>query len=131
LEPLTDLEVYRRCLYWEASGEGYAGMFAVACVIWKRHITWRQTVQQVILGPNQFSSMTNGGKPVPGDHEADEATLIANSFLAGTQEKDVTNGALYYANLKTADSGWFSDNIVNNVSQHPVTAKIGAHTFFA
>ena len=106
-------------------------MFGVACVIWKRHIAWKQTLQEVILGPNQFTSMVDGGKPLPDDPQAVEATSITQSFLDGKQEKDVTNGALYYANLATATSGWFEDNIVKNVSQHPVTAKIGAHTYFA
>lgn len=122
---------FARCLWGEARGEGYCGMMAVACVIWNRHHAWNQTVEQVVTGKNQFTSMNDGGPhPAPNDSQYAQAVAIANGFYSGHVE-DITNGACYYANLAIATSGWFFDSIVRNVSEHPVKAIIGKHTFFA
>lgn len=106
-------------------------MVAVGLVIWNRHIKWGHTLEEVILGKNQFTSMAGGRKPIPqNDPVADNARSIAGQILTG-KVPDITNGALYYANLKTQNSPWFTEQIVNNVSQHPVTAILLHHHFFA
>lgn len=105
-------------------------MVAVGCVIWNRHIKWGETLEGVILGKNQFTSMANGPRDIPeNDPVADDARSIANQILAGTVS-DITNGALYYANLAIADSPWFEDHIVKDTVNHPLSAKILHHTFF-
>lgn len=122
---------FARCLWGEARGEGYCGMMAVACVIWNRHHAWSQTVEQIVTGKNQFTSMDGAGpQPAQNDPQYMQAVAIVNGFYTGPVE-DITNGALYYANLAIATSGWFFSSIVKNVSQHPVKAIIGKHTFFA
>ncbi len=126
----TERELFAKCLWGEARGEGYCGMMAVACVIWNRHIRWKQTVEQVVTGKNQFTSMANGGpSPAQNDPQYMQAVAIANGFYTGPVE-DITNGSCYYANLSIADSQWFRKNIVDNTAEHPLQALIGKHHFY-
>ena len=53
-----------------------------------------------------------------------DATNIVNAIAAGT-DSDLTNGALYYANLKESTSGWFFRHIVNDPANHPLRATLG------
>lgn len=122
---------FAKCLWGEARGEGYCGMMAVACVIWNRHLRWNQTVEQVVTGKNQFTSMADGGpNPAQNDPQYMQAVAIANGFYAGPVE-DITNGSCYYFNPATADSPWFTNNIVDKPDLHPMKAVIGKHHFFA
>jgi len=63
--------------------------------------------------------------------EKDTVNLYAlmHSVYDGT-DPDNTGGALFYANLETATSGWFFENIVQRPDLHPKTASIGKQTFF-
>ena len=128
---MSEQSDFARCLWGEARGEGYCGMMAVACVIWNRHICWKISVDRVVNGPNQFTSMASDGPhPAQNDPQYLQAVEIANGFYTGHVE-DITNGSCYYANLAIATSGWFFREIVQNVSEHPVKAIIGKHHFFA
>jgi N-acetylmuramoyl-L-alanine amidase len=121
---------FARCLWGEARGEGYCGMMAVACVIWNRHLRWNKTVEEVVTGPNQFTSMAGAGpQPAENDPQYMQAVSIVSGFYTGFVE-DITNGACYYANLKTATSGWFFDTIVADKVNHAMVAIIKEHTFF-
>jgi hypothetical protein len=55
--------------------------------------------------------------------------LKVDSIYDGTAP-DITNGALYYANLAFANSQWFLTNIVQNPA-HPRLGTVGQQTFFA
>jgi spore germination cell wall hydrolase CwlJ-like protein len=129
-----DVGLFALCLWREARGEGVEGMRAVAWVIWNRSMKWGRSIHDVIMQPNQFTSMTvdpNPPNPEPGDLQMAEATQIASALLDGADTVDPTKGACYYANLATASSGWFFRNIVENRIIHPQTAVIGKHAFFA
>jgi N-acetylmuramoyl-L-alanine amidase len=127
------LPIFALCLWREARGEGVEGMRAVAWVIWNRSNDWRRSIREVILEPNQFTSMTvdpNPPNPEPDDLQMSEAATIVNDIFSGRDTVDPTKGACYYANLATATSGWFFRNVVENTTVHPQTVKIGLHTFF-
>lgn len=118
-------------------------MLAVAWNIWNRHIHWNKSLTQVIMGPNQFTSMSvekNPRNPGPGDPQYADAEHIVAEIMSGAVQ-DPTNGGLYYANLdsvraanvaegRPAESGWFFDHIVKDSVHHPVAAVIGKHSFF-
>lgn len=124
----------------EASGEGRDGMKAVMCVARNRVLAGHHTWGEIILAHNQFSSMTvkGDGQTVAYPTASDKAFIDSMALvdeIYGTDgsngpSSDITGGALYYANLKTATSGWFFDNIVNKPDIHPVTLELGHHTFF-
>lgn len=145
--PGTDMtdeeaELYRKCVWREASGEGHIGMLAVAWNIWNRHIHWNQSLTTVIMTPNQYTSMhmKNPRDPKLGDPQYADAAQIIGMVSSG-QVPDPTNGGLYYANLDSvraanvaeglpAESGWFFKHIVNDHKNHPQVAVQGRHTFF-
>ena len=121
-------------MWREARGEGRDGMRAVGHVVRNRHKAGWGSVVDCITKKNQFTSMS-----VPGDGQLTRwpktgeflNTLHdANRILDGS-DGDLTKGALYYANLEIATSGWFFEHIVGDPVGHPVTATIGRHTFFA
>jgi N-acetylmuramoyl-L-alanine amidase len=129
---MTEQDLFALCLWREARGEGCTGMTAVAWVIWNRHKRWNIPVTRVIMGPNQFTSMSvdkNPPSPLPGDRQYFEAQDIVREIYAGTID-DPTNGACYYYNPSTADSPWFVRNVVDDTTRHPQSAKIGNHEFF-
>jgi N-acetylmuramoyl-L-alanine amidase len=116
-------------IYREARGEGEVGMIAVAHVIANRCFTWGKSYHDVILGQNQFSSMS-----VPNDPElhvwpalGDPVFDIAEAAYSGFS-KDPTGGALYYANESVVTSGWYQRNVMDN-PEHPVLVVLGRHTF--
>lgn len=125
--------LFALCLWREARGEGVEGMRAVAWVIWNRSRAWDRTIHDVIMGPNQFTSMTvdrNPPNPEPDDIQMAEAAVIVKDILSSADTLDPTKGALYYYNPRTADSPWFTKNIVESPN-HPATVTIGNQEFFA
>lgn len=129
--PQTPEDYFAECLWGEARGEGLCGMQAVAWVIWNRHLRWREDLKGVILGPNQFTSMRSPGPDVEeNDPILSQAKTIVTQVMAGAVQ-DPTNGACYYYNPAIADSSWFVKHIVDDTKNHPLTATIGRHEFFA
>jgi len=124
------------CIWREARGEGLEGMRACAHVISNRVRAHWGDYSKVIAAKNQFSSMTVLGDsqtilwPTRPNSMFEAAMDIAEKVYAET-DIDPTHGALYYANLDIAKSEWFQKQIVERPDEHPVTVKIGAHTFFA
>jgi len=116
-------------LYREARGEGAAGMTAVGHVIANRCFQWSKSWHDVILGKNQFTSMSVTGDtqtviwPPLGDPVFDIAEAVYGGF-----SKDPTGGALYYANESVITSAWYEREIISS-GQHPVTVIIGKQTF--
>lgn len=121
----------------EARGEGITGCRAVMHVIKNRVGTpgFAYTLHSVIYGKNQFTSMSVPSDPEfnlqPSETDSiyNQLKQFAPDVLNGTNI-DITNGAHYYANIKTATSGWFKSHIIDDTVSHPVTATIGHHTFF-
>ncbi len=127
-----DLKLVCLVMWREARGEGLEGMRAVSHVIKNRSLAWKQTWEQVIMAPNQFSSMTHPGDSqlnLYPDYNSDSYKAIADlaeQVYTGV-DTDNTDGALYYANLATMNSPWFQHHIVDQMEQ---VAVIGHHTFF-
>lgn len=68
-------------------------------------------------------------KVTDNDSSYSNAVAMAGGILDGTDD-DTTQGALYYANLKYASSGWFFQHIVQDTVNHPALVTIGHQTFF-
>lgn len=132
----NDIDSMALCMWKEARGDGLFACRAVGWVIFNRvgKPGFGKTIHDVIYGKNQFSSMS-----IPGDAEFNlqpkeddsiylACCLMSQGILTG-QDTDNTGGAQWYGNLKTATSGWFFKNIVQN-PEHPITATIGKQTFF-
>lgn len=128
------------CVWKEARGEGQLGMKAVLDVIYNRARDWGKSLHDVVYAKNQFTSMS-----VPSDPEfnleppsGDEQYAFALDITTQMLEMgmgDITHGAHYYANLKEATSGWFSENISgsdgNGTINHKLTTQIGKQRFYA
>jgi N-acetylmuramoyl-L-alanine amidase len=124
------------CAWKEARGQGLIGMRAVMCVIKNRvgKPGFAHTLHDVIYGKNQFTSMSVASDPEfnlePSGPVWPGAQLLASQVLDESLP-DNTNGAHYYANLDTMDKGgWFERNILGQPGTHPLTATIGAHSFY-
>jgi spore germination cell wall hydrolase CwlJ-like protein len=125
-------------LMWrEDSSDGLQGMTAVGLVVRNRVLAgWNGGDWcQVMEAHNQFSSMVIVGDPNtirwpdPRDPKFQAVLRKADSIFDGS-EFDITGGAKYYANLSTANSTWFSINIIQS-ADHPRVGTVGQHTFFA
>lgn len=117
----------------EARSEGRDGMRAVGHVIRNRNLAGWGSIYDCITKKNQFTSMS-----VPGDgqltHWPRPVDMLdqlhdAKRILSG-EDGDLTEGALYYCNLKTATSSWFKTFIIDNPLNHPLTLTLGNHTFY-
>ena len=136
----TDQEALALCSWREASDQGDDGMRAVQHIIMNRvgKPGFGKTIQECIFGRNQFSSMSISTdpdfhrNPEPGDPQYAFCLTLAENIAT---DPDLTNGALWYANLRNVTSGWFERVISGpdgtGTADHPVLAKIGSHTFFA
>ena len=131
----SDIELMALCLWREARGEGQDGMRAVGHVIKNRVGApgFAKTLRGVILGPNEFSSMSVSSdpeytlQPGPNDPQFAYCQQIAPAILAGN-DVDNTLNALFYANEVTMTSGWYKRVIIDS-GQHPITVVIGKQTF--
>lgn len=106
----------------EACGEGYKGMYAVACVIQNRAKIRNKSPYEIVTQKNQFASLHNPKLlllylPV---------IPITNylSLRIGTL-KDITKGATMFENIERFGfpKTWNRRKIVK-------TCKIGRHTYF-
>lgn len=135
----NDIHSAALCAWKEARGEGPEGMEAVLCVLRNRVGApgFGKTLHDVIYGKNQFTSMSVPSDPEfnlqPNENEQSWRIVLGYAEIMNNPNfQDVTNGAHYYANLHTMDKdGWFYRHIVVSPTEHPLTAQIGKHTFFA
>lgn len=141
----NDWNLAALCAYKEARGDGSTGMHAVLHVLKNRvgFPGFAKTLHDVIMGKNQFSSMSIPSDPEfnlepleSKDQEWDSwlDSLRLADIVLNSDDPDPTDGAHYYANLEDADSNWFSTNISgpdgNGTTEHPKTVKILHHTFY-
>lgn len=125
--------LFKLVTYREASGEGNDGMRAVAWVIWNRSKKGWGDLYHVIVGKNQFSSMTILGDPatirwpLPTDQVWLACGGIVENICSEVDDSDPTNGAVYYYNPQTATSNWFVENIA---SKKPLLLTLGHHQFY-
>jgi spore germination cell wall hydrolase CwlJ-like protein len=137
--PTVPANAWSLCLWREARGEGHEGMRAVAWVIDNRSKAWGKSILEVLMQPNQFTSMRDKKQPdgtwkfefpPDADPQWEDARQIVGNLLTGQDTEDPTDGALFYYNPQTADSSWFTRNIADNPKDHPQTVTIGRHVFF-
>jgi spore germination cell wall hydrolase CwlJ-like protein len=130
-----DISIVALCVWKESRGDGQLGMKAVLDVIYNRARDWNKTLHEIVYAKNQFTSMSVPSdpefnfEPQPGDMAYQFAQGITRSMLESGMG-DITNGAHYYDNPKTATSGWFVDNIVKDTVNHPFTVTIGKQNFY-
>ena len=139
-----DLDNMALCVWKEARGEGELGMKAVADVIVNRARAWYpihdNPIHATVYAHNQFTSMSVPSdpeynlQPKEGDVQYAFCQSICEPIILG-QMSDITNGALYYANVKTMTSGWFVNVISGSdgkgTENHPLKAVIGKQSFYA
>jgi hypothetical protein len=137
----NDIHSMALCVWKEARGQGIAGMRAVAHVIKNRvgAAGFAATLHDVIYGKNQFTSMSVPSDPefnlIPpsGDPQFAFCSSLCPSVLSDS-DADLTYGAHYYENPKTATSGWFTRVIAgpdgNGTEGHSTTAQIGSQKFY-
>ena len=77
----------------EAGGEGYQGMFAVACTIANRAKLWNKTPYQIVTQKNQYYGYTAINRHSLYLRVWSVANQLARNILLLT---DVTKGALYF-----------------------------------
>ncbi len=128
-EPLDDaITCLARSIYWEAKGEGAAGMEAVANVVMNRlgHEGFPNTVCEVVMqgqerGSCQFSWWCDGLSDDVQEEKAYEiAKEIARKAL-NRQLTDRTDGAMYFHQRKV-NPDW-SSKFINTVA-------VGKHIFY-
>lgn len=128
-EPLNDaITCLSRTIYWEAKGEGAAGMEAIANVVMNRlgHEGFPDKICDVVRqgherGACQFSWWCDGRSD---DAEEDKSYAIAKEIARkalNRQLTDRTGGALYFHQRKVTPS-WSTEYIR--------TAEIGEHVFY-
>lgn len=116
-----------RTIYWEARGEGDAGMQAVASVVMNRlrHMGFPKTICGVVTqgqeqGACQFSWWCDGQRDAAEAHEPYTlAKEIARKAL-NRQLEDRTEGALYYH--QGVPPSW--------AKQYLRTVEVGGHVFY-
>jgi hypothetical protein len=136
-----DLDAAALCAWREERSNGIEGMRVVLHNIALRAERWygatSEAIHTAIFAKNQFSSMSRSSDPqfhlLPAavDQRYKQALALAPEVFDGI-DPDVTNGALYYANLASIDQGgWFARHIVGDPAQHPEVAKIRDITCYA
>lgn len=134
-----DIHSAALCAWKEARGDGLTGMHAVLHCLKNRvgAVGFAHTLHDVVFGKNQFTSMSVPSDPefnlqptdaAPANLWTEAQRLAFLVFM--TDDADPTSGAHYYENPKTATSGWFQRVIVADPVNHPMTVKIGHHTFY-
>jgi len=129
-------------LAWrEERSNGTNGMLGVLFVVRNRQKAgWSAgSWSKIIEGHNQFSSMSVSGDSqtvaYPDVRDPSFLTILqlVDSIYDETRVDNLTNGALYYADLGSAGfqkGGWFDREIVQKPDLHPRCAQIGTTTFF-
>jgi spore germination cell wall hydrolase CwlJ-like protein len=128
-EPLDDaITCLARSIYWEAKGEGAAGMEAIANVVMNRlgHEGFPNTVCEVVMqgqeqGSCQFSWWCDGR---PDDIQEEKSYTIAKEIARkalNRQLTDRTDGAMYF-HQREVNPDW-SSKFIN-------TVDVGEHIFY-
>ena len=125
-------------LWREARGEGFDGMRAVAHVFRNRvRAGWHDGDWYTnLISKNELSSMTvlcdpqTICWPSTEDELFKHAYRIAYKVINDDDPEDITKGAVFYRNPKTATSVWFQRNVVES-GKYFKSAAIGNHVFWA
>ena len=108
----------------EAGGEGYKGMYAVACVINNRAKIQRKTFNQVVA--TQFYGKDTKYARIALQTQKKTILAIVDKLEKGLIE-DITGGATHFENVERFGMPQY---IKKNPKRWVVTCKIKHHTFF-
>jgi spore germination cell wall hydrolase CwlJ-like protein len=128
-EPLDDaITCLSRSIYWEAKGEGDAGMQAIANVVMNRlgHEGFANTVCAVVKdgqeqGACQFSWWCDGRSDDVEEEEPYARAKELSREALNLQLEDLTQGAMYFHHERLTPD-WSGEYIE--------TVKIGEHIFY-
>jgi spore germination cell wall hydrolase CwlJ-like protein len=87
----------------EAGGQGYKGMYFVACTIKNRALLYHKTPEQIINQKNQYYGRWAKNRHVIYEQVKKEADYLALNIM---NLKDETNGAIYFRQLKEPRYSW-------------------------
>lgn len=104
----------------EAAGEGYEGMYAVACVIQNRVEMTGRTPKEVVMQKKQFASLNNPKLTLLYIPIKPCADYLATRI--GTLD-DVTGGATCFENIKRFGKPCWAKRMIE-------TCRIGRHVFY-
>lgn len=115
-------------LYYEARGEGYDGLRAVAAVIHNRavHSRWEDDYCSVLEEPHQFSYLGNnaaGSMPMTDNDSVEKINNIVEDFMETVDNTPVMENVLYFHNSSMTPSDWNFD-LLRRVK------IIGNHVFY-
>lgn len=124
------IDILSRTMWAEARNQGYAGMYAVGCVVRNRSLNprwWGHSIISVCLEPFQFSSW-NAGDPnraqllavTSADPQFSKARTIASAIIGGGL--DTTDNADSYYARDIPPPSW--------CARATFTVQIGAHRFY-
>lgn len=129
-------------LAWrEERSNGSNGMLAVLFVLRNRvKAGWHEgSWTRNIDAHNQFSSISVLGDsqtiayPDVRDPQFLQILQAVDSVYEGNRVDNLSNGALYYADLASpgyTKGGWFQRNIIEHPDLHPRVATVGTTTYF-
>ena len=113
----TELEAVAITISAEASGEGQAGIYAVACVIANRAKKYNKSPFQIVTQKNQFYGYTAKNRLKRYAEVKEYSDLLAKNIMS---LNDTTKGALYFRTEKERLFSWCKVFCV----------KIGKHLFY-
>lgn len=123
----AQLECMTEALYFEARGEGFSGMVAVAAVIYNRTLDprWPDTPCLVVEQPFQFSyrntEIATGRLDMPNEKARREAEAAAYAVLSTDAGPLMGNVLYYHADYVTPQ--W-------DYSKIEMVGAVGAHEFY-
>jgi N-acetylmuramoyl-L-alanine amidase len=129
---LSELDLFKLCVWREARGEGQLGKRGVAHVIQNRAANpgwWGgPSLHSVILKAWQFSSFNPGDPnsekwPADDDPSFQDCSEICETVTRGTDE-DITNGATSYYDISIPAPVWVTDG------SNDLTLAVGRLKFY-
>ena len=115
---MSEVDFVASVIAAEAVGDGYEGMYAVACVIQNRMATRHKTAYQVVTQRKQFFGATSKNRLKLYNSVKSKVDVIAKNI---GHLKDITNGATHFENIKAFGLPYWATI---------QCATIGNHTFY-
>lgn len=102
----SERQIIAATILGEARGEGFRGMYAVACVIKERSVLSGRTVAAECLRPKQFDANRDGAQLhlLDSSKEANYALFLADNL--DRLDRDWIGRATHFVNLSVAKPKW-------------------------
>ncbi len=118
----SERQIVAATILGEARGEGFKGMYAVACVIKERSVLSGRSVAAECLRPRQFDANRNGVQLnlLDASKEANYALFLADNL--DRLDRDWIGRATHFVNLSVAKPKWAEGQTTTRVVKN--------HSFF-